>query len=108
MTVEQMAALAAAGFTKDDILKFAGAEQPQIQSSPATSPVQPAQVLPSNGVEASSWDELKQAIVDLKQTVQASNLRNAGFDAPQVQSVEDILAEMIAPPGAPGAGGGNT
>lgn len=98
MTIEQMTALANAGFTKEEILKFSGAETHPAGPAAETPPAGPTE----EPTAKDPWAAVIQELADLKQTVQASNRLGAGFNSPPMQTVDDILAEMIAPPGAEG------
>lgn len=85
MEVSDILALAKAGFTAEQISAFS-------QQTPAPEP-EPA---PAPAPAPESGDDLRAAIADLKSLIITSNLTGAA--QPPVQSVDEILAQVINPP----------
>lgn len=98
MKINDLVALANAGFTKDDIMKIAGAiEQPA--PTPAPSPATPAPAPAPAPAQAPSPDPVAEMLGKLGVAVE--NLQKAAIgnsQQPQSEGVDDILAAIINPP----------
>ena len=99
MNKEQITFLMNAGFSMDEIMQMQNPShdpQPAPQPDPQPDP-QPAQQ--PNQTEQ-QIRQLTQAVADLTALVQKNNITGMQFGAPQPdRSVDDILAEIINPPG---------
>lgn len=101
MTVTEIIALAHAGFSKEEISKIAAVQQPAqtmpVQQPAQTIPVkQPAQTMPvqTPPTDFNAWGQ--QFLAGLDSTLQKHNLTKA--QQPPTETVDDILANIIAPP----------
>ena len=87
MTIDDVLALARAGYTRDEIAAL---------TAPAA-PAPAAPAAPAPAETAPAWAEaLNTSIAELTQRITAMNLGGA-IPAPQPQTVDAILAEIIAP-----------
>ena len=94
MKIEDVVALAKAGFTAEQISKMMKDPAPEpIKQDPAPEPKKqdPAPKTPDDG-----YKELMSAISGLSDTIKTMNIY--GSKQPESQSVDDILAEIINPP----------
>ena len=114
MNKEQITFLMNAGFSMDEIMQMQNpshdpqpdpepAPQPDPEPAPQPDP-QPAPQPEAPAPEPSPQDQrirqLTQAVADLTALVQKNNITGMQFGAPQPErSVDDILAEIINPPG---------
>ena len=80
MTVTEIIALAHAGFSKEEISKIAAVQQPDPVQTPPT--------------DFNAWGQ--QFLAGLDSTLQKHNLAQA--QQPPTETVDDILANIIAPP----------
>ena len=85
MKIEDVVALAKAGFTAEQISKMTKDPAPEAKKQ------DPAPKTPDDG-----YKELMSAISGLSETIQTMNI--LGSKQPEPQSVDDILAEIINPP----------
>lgn len=91
MTVTEIIALAHAGFSKEEISKIAAVQQPD----PAqTMPVQQPDPVQTPPTDFNAWGQ--QFLAGLDSTLQKHNLAQA--QQPPTETVDDILANIIAPP----------
>ena len=83
MKIEDVIALTQAGFSKTEILAMT-------QPTPPTQPTQPVQQTPNN-------DALLNAITNLTNTIQASNLTGSGLQTSQKQpeTADQIAKRMM-------------
>ena len=102
MTVTEIIALAHAGFSKEEISKIAAVQQPDpAQTMPMQQP-DPAQTMPvqqpdpvqTPPTDFNAWGQ--QFLAGLDSTLQKHNLAQA--QQPPTETVDDILANIIAPP----------
>lgn len=92
MEINDIVALAKAGFTRDDIQKIAAATAPAAQETA----VPPAQAAATPSVPT-AWNEWgQQFLAGLNSTLQTHNLQMS--QQPPEETVDDILASIIAPP----------
>lgn len=104
MNKEQITFLMNAGFSMDEIMQMQNpshdpqpAPQPAPQPDPEPAP-QPAPQQPNQTEQ--QIRQLTQAVADLTALVQKNNITGMQFGSPQPErSVDDILAEIINPPG---------
>lgn len=101
MNKEQITFLMNAGFSMDEIMQM---ENPSHDPQPAPQPESEPAPQPEPAPEPSPQDQqirqLTQAVADLTALVQKNNITGMQFGAPQPErSVDDILAEIINPPG---------
>lgn len=107
MKIEDIIALAGAGFSKQDIIKIAGtgsiptptpapAPAPILTPTPASAPV-PAQV-PGNTQDVFNqrMGVLDNRIDEITRLIQVSNLSNSQI--PEPPTTDDMLASIINPP----------
>ena len=103
MNREQITFLMNAGFSMDEIMQMQNpSHDPQPDPQPAQQPdPQPAsQRDPQPNQTEQQIRQLTQAVADLTALVQRNNITGMQFGAPQPErSVDDILAEIINPPG---------
>lgn len=105
MKVEDIIALAKAGFSMDQIgtiNKVMKAEpeptpapQPQQEPEPTPAPKQEQEPKP---VTQPQDDPILQELLGIKTLLQKQNIKNDGYGNNTEKSVDDILASMIAPP----------
>lgn len=111
MKIEDIIALAGAGFSKQDIIKIAGTvsvpapapapiQTPTPASAPAPAPVSapvPAQVLGNTqDVFNQRMGVLDNRLDEITKLIQAGNLSNSQI--PEPPTIEDMLASIINPP----------
>ena len=99
MNKEQITFLMNAGFSMDEIMQM---QNPSHDPQPAPQPdPQPApQPDPQPDQTNQQILQLTQAVADLTALVQKNNITGMQFGSPQPErSVDDILAEIINPPG---------
>lgn len=103
MKIEDIIALAGAGFSKQDIIRIAGtgstpAPAPILTPTPASAPVQvPAQV-PGNTQDVFNqrMGVLDNRLNEITRLIQAGNLSNSQI--PEPPTTDDMLASIINPP----------
>lgn len=97
MKIEDIIALAGAGFSKQDIIKIAGTV-----SAPAPAPIQtptPASVsapVPAQDVFNQRMGVLDNRLDEITKLIQVGNLSNSQI--PEPPTTEDMLASIINPP----------
>lgn len=99
MKIEDIIALAGAGFSKQDIIKIAGTV-----STPASAPIQtptPASAPASATVPAQDVFNQRMGVLDnrldeITRLIQVGNLSNSQI--PEPPTTEDMLASIINPP----------
>ena len=102
MNKEQITFLMNAGFSMDEIMQMQNpSHDPQPASQPDPKPApQPEAPAPEPSPQDQQIRQLTQAVADLTALVQKNNITGMQFGAPQPErSVDDILAEIINPPG---------
>ena len=102
MNKEQITFLMNAGFSMDEIMQMQNPShdpQPAPQPDPKPAP-QPEAPAPEPSPQDQQIRQLTQAVADLTALVQKNNITGMQFGPPQPErSVDDILAEIINPPG---------
>ena len=103
MKIEDVVALAKAGFTAEQISKMMKDPAPEpIKQDPAPEPIkqdpapEPKKQDPAPKTPDDGYKELMSAISGLSDTIKTMNIY--GSKQPESQSVDDILAEIINPP----------
>ena len=106
--LEMLATLAAAGFTKNDIVALERASQPaqkdqgpQFPAQPTPAPA-PAQPTPAPAPAQPDFNKLLEELTGIKAAVQGNNLANAHMPASRPETTDDILASIINPPSMKG------
>lgn len=94
MRLEELVALTKAGFTKDDISRMTAAEQ-----EPAPTPAQ--EPAPAPAQEPTPAQEPAQPLTyeQLHKEMQSLALMFAGGSQPKTETLDDVLANIIAPKG---------
>lgn len=104
MNKEQITFLLNAGFSMDEIMQMQNPSHdpqpaPQPDPEPAPQPDKP-EPAPQPSDQDRQIQQLTQAVMDLTQLVQKNNINGMQFGSPQPdRTVDDILAEIINPPG---------
>ena len=104
MNKEQITFLMNAGYSLDEIMQMQNpSHDPQPAPRPDPEPA-PAPEDPKPAQQPNQTDQqirqLTQAVTDLTALVQKNNITGMQFGSPQPErSVDDILAEIINPPG---------
>lgn len=101
MKIEDIIALAGAGFSKQDIIKIAGtvsAPAPIQTPTPASAPASaPASVsVPAQDVFNQRMGVLDNRLDEITKLIQVGNLSNSQI--PEPPTTEDMLASIINPP----------
>ena len=101
MKIEDIIALAGAGFSKQDIIKIAGtASAPAPIQTPASAPASaPASVsapVPAQDVFNQRMGVLNNRLDEITKLIQVGNLSNSQI--PETPTTEDMLASIINPP----------
>lgn len=105
MNKEQITFLMTAGFSMDEIMQMQNPShdpQPAPQPDPEPTPQPDPQPEPAQQPNQTEQQirQLTQAVADLTALVRKNNITGMQFGAPQPErSVDDILAEIINPPG---------
>ena len=105
MNKEQITFLMTAGFSMDEIMQMQNPShdpQPAPQPDPEPAPQPDPQPEPTQQPNQTEQQirQLTQAVADLTALVRKNNITGMQFGAPQPErSVDDILAEIINPPG---------
>lgn len=111
MTINELVALANAGFTKSDIMQLAGIGQtqepaPAVSPAPAPEPAQAPETAPSNQPVSAMGNFIGEQIEtylnpiaeQMKKLVEAQQINNTlSFDQPRKPTVEDSLAKFLPP-----------
>lgn len=97
MNLENILKLAAAGFTKEDIMKLAAV--PEEKEEPVREePVQPKETAVNVPDMSELLEPIKSSIMDLQKQIQASNLIRDTAPDKKPEDVVDILATILNPP----------
>ncbi len=101
MKIEDIIALAGAGFSKQDIIKIAGtvSAPAPIQtpaSAPASAPVSVSAPVPAQDVFNQRMGVLDNRLDEITKLIQVGNLSNSQI--PEPPTTEDMLASIINPP----------
>lgn len=101
MKIEDIIALAGAGFSKQDIIKIAGTvsapapiQTPTPASAPASAPV--SAPVPAQDVFNQRMGVLDNRLDEITKLIQVGNLNNSQI--PEPPTTEDMLASIINPP----------
>lgn len=103
MKIEDIIALAGAGFSKQDIIKIAGTvsapapapiQTPTPASAPASAPV--SAPVPAQDVFNQRMGVLDNRLDEITKLIQVGNLSNSQI--PEPPTTEDMLASIINPP----------
>ena len=99
MKIEDIIALAGAGFSKQDIIKIAGtvsAPAPIQTPTPASAPASVSAPVPAQDVFNQRMGVLDNRLDEITKLIQVGNLSNSQI--PEPPTTEDILASIINPP----------
>lgn len=101
MKIEDIIALAGAGFSKQDIIKIAGtvSAPAPIQtpaSAPASAPASVSAPVPAQDVFNQRMGVLDNRLDEITKLIQVGNLSNSQI--PEPPTTEDMLASIINPP----------
>lgn len=103
MKIEDIIALAGAGFSKQDIIKIAGtvsapasAPVPIQTPTPASAPVSVSAPVPEQDVFNQRMGILDNRLDEITKLIQVGNLSNSQI--PEPPTTEDMLASIINPP----------
>lgn len=97
MKTEDILKLKDAGFSNDDIIRFASAYDETLPEAPQETPVIPETQTATETIPA--WaDAFAKQIGALTKTIQAMNTRSVNIPATTQKDPADILGEVIAPP----------
>lgn len=105
MKIEDIIALAGAGFSKQDIIKIAGtvsapvpapAPAPIQTPTPASAPVSVSAPVPAQDVFNQRMGVLDNRLDEITKLIQVGNLSNSQI--PEPPTTEDMLASIINPP----------
>lgn len=97
MKIEDIIALAGAGFSKQDIIKIAAPapiQTPTQASAPASAPVSAS--VPAQDVFNQRMGVLDNRLDEITKLIQVGNLSNSQI--PEPPTTEDMLASIINPP----------
>lgn len=99
MKIEDIIALAGAGFSKQDIIKIAGtvsAPAPIQTPTPASAPASVSAPVPAQDVFNQRMGVLDNRLDEITKLIQVGNLSNSQI--PEPPTTEDMLASIINPP----------
>lgn len=101
MKIEDIIALAGAGFSKQDIIKIAGtvsapAPAPAPIQTPASAPASVSAPVPAQDVFNQRMGVLDNRLDEITKLIQVGNLSNSQI--PEPPTTEDMLASIINPP----------
>lgn len=101
MKIEDIIALAGAGFSKQDIIKIAGtvsapAPTPIQTPTPASAPASVSAPVPAQDVFNQRMGVLDNRLDEITKLIQVGNLSNSQI--PEPPTTEDMLASIINPP----------
>lgn len=105
MKIEDIIALAGAGFSKQDIIKIAGtgsiptpapAPAPILTPTPASAPAPAPAPVPVQDVFNQRMGVLDNRLDEITKLIQVGNLSN--YQIPEPPTTEDMLASIINPP----------
>ena len=94
MSVENIIALAKAGYTAEQIEAMDGA-QPEPQPEPQTEPQPEAQTEPQPDGMSRTAEKILEELAGMRKAFEASNISNTS--QPKNQDVNEVLASIIAP-----------
>lgn len=102
MKIEDIIALAGAGFSKQDIIKIAGtvstpAPAPIQTPTPASAPAPVSAPVPAQDVFNQRMGVLDNRLDEITKLIQVGNLSNSQI--PEPPTTEDMLASIINPKG---------
>lgn len=98
MKIEDIIALAGAGFSKQDIIKIAGtvsAPAPIQTPTPASAPASVSAPVPAQDVFNQRMGVLDNRLDEITKLIQVGNLSNSQI--PEPPTTEDMLASIINP-----------
>lgn len=105
MKIEDIIALAGAGFSKQDIIKIAGSVSAPVPApvpapiqtpTPASAPVSVSAPVPAQDVFNQRMGVLDNRLDEITKLIQVGNLSNSQI--PESPTTEDMLASIINPP----------
>lgn len=99
MKIEDIIALAGAGFSKQDIIKIAGTVStpaPIQTPTPASAPAPVSAPVPAQDVFNQRMGVLDNRLDEITKLIQVGNLSNSQI--PEPPTTEDMLASIINPP----------
>lgn len=97
MKIEDIIALAGAGFSKQDIIKIAGTvSTPAPAPAPASAPAPVSAPVPAQDVFNQRMGVLDNRLDEITKLIQVGNLSNSQI--PEPPTTEDMLASIINPP----------
>lgn len=99
MKIEDIIALAGAGFSKQDIIKIAGTVStpaPIQTPTPASAPAPVSVPVPAQDVFNQRMGVLDNRLDEITKLIQVGNLSNSQI--PEPPTTEDMLASIINPP----------
>lgn len=103
MKIEDIIALAGAGFSKQDIIKIAGtvsapapAPAPIQTPTPASAPASVSAPVPAQDIFNQRMGVLDNRLDEITKLIQVGNLGNSQI--PEPPTTEDMLASIINPP----------
>lgn len=107
MKIEDIIALAGAGFSKQDIIKIAGSVSAPVPapapapiqtpaSAPASAPASVSAPVPAQDVFNQRMGVLDNRLDEITKLIQVGNLSN--YQIPEPPTTEDMLASIINPP----------
>lgn len=103
MKIEDIIALAGAGFSKQDIIKIAGTvsapapvQTPTPASAPTSAPVSVSAPVPAQDVFNQRMGVLDNRLDEITKLIQVGNLSNSQI--PEPPTTGDMLASIINPP----------
>ena len=95
MKIEDIIALAGAGFSKEDIVKIAGTVSTPAPA-PASAPASVSAPVPAQDVFNQRMGVLDNRLDEITKLIQVGNLSNSQI--PEPPTTEDMLASIINPP----------
>lgn len=105
MKIEDIIALAGAGFSKQDIIKIAGSVSAPVPApvpapiqtpTPASAPASVSEPVPAQDVFNQRMGVLDNRLDEITKLIQVGNLSNSQI--PEPPTTEDMLASIINPP----------
>lgn len=101
MKIEDIIALAGAGFSKQDIIKIAGTVSAPVPApiqtpTPASAPAPVSVPVPAQDVFNQRMGVLDNRLDEITKLIQVGNLSNSQI--PEPPTTEDMLASIINPP----------
>lgn len=97
MTLEDITALAKAGFSAQQITKLAQLDQQRQDPAAEPAPAPAADPTPAPAEQPKTFDDIYKAIAGMQQEIHNSNIINSA--QPQApMSADDVIASIINPP----------